>query len=308
MPLLKNHLLIHVDCTELLYNFRNELFMASRDRLKAGDSTNELRQRVATALIKGELSEIYKQRKNAISVEGGDAKDLLKAFSKNLPFNKDLMKLLSQTFKIEKQDEQKKDKAKPEQPKQKKDKVPFNPKRFPSFFNLRTGKDNKFLIIPEHDEKTAQFATDVENNYFDRADDPGELKIAILQFRQNGGGGGDRPGPVDDPSTLIDVRKASPKDGTIRVSFGATEKLKAGDEIEVEAALKPESLITSISTNVPRAHEIDPAALSLFDVYCDYRKTAPITAGEMILAAEKHGWKKADSKWRTNARCIQICL
>jgi len=36
MSILKNHLLIHVDCTKMDYNFRKELFMASRDRLKGG--------------------------------------------------------------------------------------------------------------------------------------------------------------------------------------------------------------------------------------------------------------------------------
>ncbi|MEQ1935656.1 MAG: hypothetical protein ABL962_17500, partial [Fimbriimonadaceae bacterium] len=101
MPLMKNHLLIHVDCTGLSYAFRSELFMASRDRMKSGEHTGEIRKRIASALQKSDLAEIYKHRQNAISVEGGDAKDLLKAFSKDLPFNKDLMRLLNQTFKIE---------------------------------------------------------------------------------------------------------------------------------------------------------------------------------------------------------------
>lgn len=54
--------------------------MASRDRLKASEKTAELREIVKTLLLKGQLTEIYKQRKNSISVEGGDAKDLLKSF------------------------------------------------------------------------------------------------------------------------------------------------------------------------------------------------------------------------------------
>ncbi len=43
MPILKNHLLIHVDCTNMMLDFRNELFMASRDRLKGADETRQLR-------------------------------------------------------------------------------------------------------------------------------------------------------------------------------------------------------------------------------------------------------------------------
>lgn len=243
MPLLKNHLLVHVDCTAMDYDFRSELFMASRDRLKSGEKTAELRGMLKDLLIKGRLTEIYKQRKNAISVEGGDAKDLLKSFSKNLPFNKDLMRLLNQTFKIEQQDEDKKKPDKPEKPKEKKEKEPFNPKRYPSFFNLKGGGNTKFLTIPERDEKTVQFATDVEDNYFDRSEDPGDLKVSILQRRTNDTEGGTAAGKVDAPGDLLSIRKTSPKDGTIKIGLGATSDLKIGDELEIQATLGgPEDL------------------------------------------------------------------
>ncbi|WP_273825987.1 ornithine cyclodeaminase family protein [Pseudomonas asplenii] len=54
------------------------------------------------------------------------------------------------------------------------------------------------------------------------------------------------------------------------------------------------ALITSISTNAPRAHEIPPQALKAMEVYCDYRKTTPDSAGEMLIASCKHDWE-ADS-------------
>jgi hypothetical protein len=237
MPLLKNHLLIHVDCTGLKYDFRSELFMASRDRLKSGDDTAELRKRVAAALQKSELADIYKQRQNAISVEGGDAKDLLKAFSRELPFNKDLMRLLSQTFKIEEHEAPKKERPKPEKPRPVKTKEPFSPQRYPSFFNIKTGKGDRMITIPDGEEKTVQFATDVEDNYFDRSEDPGDLKVSILRYRHNQQEGGTAPGSIDDPDKLIDIRKSSPNEGTIKIGLQATEKLKVGDEMEINAAL-----------------------------------------------------------------------
>jgi L-arginine dehydrogenase len=49
------------------------------------------------------------------------------------------------------------------------------------------------------------------------------------------------------------------------------------------------ALITSISTNAPKAHEVEPGSLMNMDVYCDHRATTPSTAGEMLLALEK-GW------------------
>ncbi|SIQ17384.1 ornithine cyclodeaminase family protein [Aquipseudomonas alcaligenes] len=50
-------------------------------------------------------------------------------------------------------------------------------------------------------------------------------------------------------------------------------------------------LVTSISTNAPRAHEVPPACLAGMDVYCDYRATTPGAAGEMVLASES-GWNR----------------
>ena len=55
------------------------------------------------------------------------------------------------------------------------------------------------------------------------------------------------------------------------------------------------ALVTSISTNAPMAHEIDPGALKSMDVYCDYRATTPDTAGEMLVA-RKGGWDPASVK------------
>jgi L-arginine dehydrogenase len=64
----------------------------------------------------------------------------------------------------------------------------------------------------------------------------------------------------------------------------------SGTPVIDAAWLKPTQLVTSISTNVPNAHEISPAALPHLDVYCDYRPNAPLAAGEMKLAAANHNW------------------
>ncbi|QXI19811.1 ornithine cyclodeaminase family protein [Pseudomonas hamedanensis] len=56
------------------------------------------------------------------------------------------------------------------------------------------------------------------------------------------------------------------------------------------AQLHNPALITSISTNAPRAHEVPPQSLNDMQVFCDYRQTTPGSAGEMLIAAEQHGW------------------
>ncbi len=63
----------------------------------------------------------------------------------------------------------------------------------------------------------------------------------------------------------------------------------AGPVLDPRQLSKP-ALITSISTNAPRAHEVPPQSLGDMQVYCDYRKTTPGSAGEMLIASAEHGW------------------
>ena len=65
----------------------------------------------------------------------------------------------------------------------------------------------------------------------------------------------------------------------------------AGPVIDPSSLSKP-ALITSISTNAPRAHEVPPQSLNDMQVFCDYRMTAPGSAGEMLIAGDQHGWDR----------------
>ena len=60
------------------------------------------------------------------------------------------------------------------------------------------------------------------------------------------------------------------------------------------ANLTTSALITSISTNAVRAHEVPPISLHAMECYCDDRAGTPGSAGEMLLAAEQHGWSPGD--------------
>ena len=262
LNLLKEHLLIHVDCTNMDYNFRKELFMASRDRLKDGEETRELRKFLAEKLRDGRLAEIQKQRKDSIAVESEDAKELLKSLTQNLPMDSDLMKLLSQTLKLDQQTNS--NRAKKRQPKAKKKQnntQPFNPQRFPAFFKRRVqGSAEKAVAIPIDGEKTIYFDTDVEDHYFDRIEEPGELKIALLDFKTNETEGGDAPGQVDQIEDVFDVRKSSPQEGTIKLHLSPKDAARIGDAARIKAnlndprgELEPEIFLVKITEpNAPK--------------------------------------------------------
>ncbi|HRQ54024.1 MAG TPA: hypothetical protein PL018_07190 [Ignavibacteriaceae bacterium] len=237
MQLIKDHLLIHVDCTNLNYSFRKELFMASRDRLKHGDETAQLRETIAKVLLKSKLVDIYKRRKDSISFAGEDKNELLRSFTKNLPLKSELLKLLNQTFKLEDKGE-KPEKEKKEK-KEKEHEEEFKPQRFPSFFKYgKDGGDTKpILKVPLGGEKSIKFNTDVENEYFVRVEEPGELKVGLLNHSTNETEGGTKSGTPKKIEDLFYVQKSNPQDGTIKVVLAPTGEVKVGDTIEVKASL-----------------------------------------------------------------------
>ncbi|KAB7531712.1 hypothetical protein F8C76_01960 [Flagellimonas olearia] len=241
LNLLKHHLLIHVDCTEMKYNFRKELFMASRDRLKDGEETQYLRSYLAAQLSRkdGRLADIEKIRKQAIDIDTtSNTNELLKNFTKNLPLDSELAKLLSQTFKLDTKSNKKKEGERKPSP-QKKEDIPFLPRRFPSFFKINGINEGESEVakIPLNGEKTIRFSTDVENDYFDRTEEPGDLKITVLNIKPNESEGGTGPGQPKGITEIFNVVKSSPNKGAIKISLNPKDDLKVGDSVQIKADL-----------------------------------------------------------------------
>ncbi|KRA94253.1 ornithine cyclodeaminase [Pseudomonas sp. Root68] len=86
---------------------------------------------------------------------------------------------------------------------------------------------------------------------------------------------------------IVDSREAAVQDADVIMLCTSS----AGPVIDPSSLRKP-ALITSISTNAPRAHEVPPQSLNDMQVFCDYRLTTPGSAGEMLIAVERHDWDK----------------
>jgi hypothetical protein len=242
MNLLKNYLLIHVDCTGLTPEFRNELTMASRDRLKAGGELHWLRQQIADMLSKSKLAEINKRRKEVLDLDSSQADDLVRSFADNLPLNSEMTKLLDQVFKLDRSDPKAEKEGKQHKQKTTKKHIEdkaFEPKRFPSFFRLSAKGNGSIpaISIPKGSQRTIYFSTDVENMYFDRVEEPGDLQIALLDQEDNETTGGNRAGKGNSVSAVLNVRKSSPNDGMIKLHLNPTEAAQAGESFKVQATL-----------------------------------------------------------------------
>ena len=163
--------------------------------------------------------------------------------TRNLPIHGELAKLLSQTFKLD--DERTGRKAERSRPnpdkKEEREKPTFIPKRYPSEFRIDAKAGNGDTIpmvkVPLGGERTIKFSTDVEDQYFDRVKDPGELQIGLLSMGNNESGGGKKPGTPKNLNAVLNVVKSSPQSGTIRVLMKPTADVKVGDAIELQASL-----------------------------------------------------------------------
>ncbi|WP_433737006.1 ornithine cyclodeaminase family protein [Pseudomonas putida] len=93
---------------------------------------------------------------------------------------------------------------------------------------------------------------------------------------------------LDPRLTIAESREAAMADADVIMLCTSS----AGPVIDPSTLSKP-ALITSISTNAPRAHEVPPRSLNDMQVFCDYRLTTPGSAGEMLIAGEQHGWSSS---------------
>lgn len=242
MNLLKNHLLIHVDCTKMKYEFRKELFMASRDRLKDGEETQQLRHYLANKLSASDsrLNEILKARKQAVDIDASASTgDLIRNFTKSLPLNSDLLKLLGDTFKLEATKDHKGKSNSNNRRGKEKEEVPFSPKHFPSFFkvNSKAKGDVPVTQVPIGGDKSIRFSSDCEDDYFNRTEEPGDLRIALLKIASNESNGGTGPSDRKEITDVFNVTRSSPNKGTIRISLSPRDELKVGDEVQMQVSL-----------------------------------------------------------------------
>lgn len=266
-PLLKDYLLVHVDCTEVRTEFRNELFMASRDRLKDGDESRKLRRRLAHLLAHSRLKDIHKERKESITVDSKDAEDLVRNITRNLPLRNDLVELLGQTFKLDDgRNGPRKEKARKKHRKELDKRITFALQRYPSLFRIDVKPANSEQIptvsLPKGGERAIKFSTDVEDQYFDRVEDPGELQIGLLDLGPDDQDGGGQPGLPKTVDTILNVTKSSPHNGTIRILLKPTEEVNVGDTIRLRASLsapdRPLDQIFMVKISAPRKAPAEP--------------------------------------------------
>lgn len=239
--LLKTTTLIHVDCTNIPTEIRQDLFMSNRTHLKQCPKTEHLLDEVIGLLKKSsELKRLNNERKNSLLRDSKSDKGLIETFLSKLPVDKDVVNLLKKNGSLDflksagnKINTSNHNSKKIEQKK-------LN--RFPSIFNLNLKKDKNgkvYKTIPIDSTGKASIETDVEDDYLFRPVEKGEFEIQVLQKRNKT----DKPvNPTpnpfpDDVTDILTINREGPVDGSIRLLIKPNEKAKVGDEVEVRATL-----------------------------------------------------------------------
>lgn len=238
--LIKQHTLIHVDCTNIPTEIRQDLFMSNRTHLKQGPKTEKLIDEIISLLKNDkELKKINNDRKNSLLRDSSSDKDLLESFLSKLPVDKDVLNLLKKNGSLNFL-KSKGTQFNSKNVNEKKNGKKLN--RFPGVFNvnLKENKEGKlYRTIPLNSNGIVTIETDVEDDYLFRPIEKGEFQIEVLQ-KQNQTDKPVDPNPNPNPnitSDVLTVNRVGPSDGTIKLLIKPNEKAKVGDLLEVRAKL-----------------------------------------------------------------------
>ena len=232
---LREYMLVSVDCSQLAASVRQDLFMASRDRLKQGDYYEELSGAIIDLLKHdADLIRMEQEYKGKAFRETGEDRSLIESFFSRLRSNSDIKKILSgkhgafsfftkKTQKPADRSEQKKEEKKKLQ-------------RYPSVFRVKgfEKSDENYVKAVKHGSKgRVTLETDVENDFLSRSEDNGSLEITEMPALDNGQYGeteGAPHSPGEDHKKL-NVEKSGPYDGEIQIFIEPTEYAEVGDNI-----------------------------------------------------------------------------
>lgn len=234
---LREYMLICVDCSQVGTTARQELFMASRDRLKQGKFYTELRQSIIDLISNDtHLKQKEQEYKGRAFRETGEDKDMVQSLFSKLKGNKDIRKMFSGnngafsffTKKVKKP-------IASEERKEEKKKEAKKLKRYPTLLKIKgfdKSTEDYIKVIRKGGKGKITLETDVENTFLSRSDDAGAIEITTLDFGNHGGSGGVQHLPSED-STKLRVQFSGPCDGEMEVIVEPREEADVGDSIKL---------------------------------------------------------------------------
>lgn len=167
---LRGHLLVSVDCTQMRSRVREDFFMASRDRIRQNEVYDEVVFKLEADLKDhpGLKALNAARRAKALEKALGDQEDVVQTFHELLKMDPTLRSLFNPGDRLM-------TKVGPTEPPE------FKGRRFPTYFHI-VGNLKAPVVkhCPVNRTCRVEFETDAANDYFDRANSPGEILVKPL--------------------------------------------------------------------------------------------------------------------------------
>lgn len=232
---LRDYMLVSVDCSQINTTARQELFMASRDRLKDGSYYKELRGSLISILkADDDINDKDQEYKGKSFHETAGDRELVESMFSHLKSDKEIQKMFSQNkgaFEFF----TKKTKTSVTSNKGKRDSEPEkkNLNRYPSIFRVKGLKESNteyIKAIKRGSRGKILLETDVDNDFLSRSTDNGSLVITTLDYGNNSGKGKMHTLPSV-PNTKLNVQAAGPYNGEIKVYIEPKKEAEIGETI-----------------------------------------------------------------------------
>lgn len=159
-------LLVLIDCTSMNEKVREDFFMASRDRFRRNEVYREIERKLIEELQDHSgLQALNQQRRKEAVEERQNEEGPAEVFQKLLKVDPTLASVFSPGDRLTTT-------TGPGNPP-----PPFVGRKFPTFFRLRSPKEEATKGCPLNGTCRVEFETDASNDYFKRADCPGTIVI-----------------------------------------------------------------------------------------------------------------------------------
>ncbi len=234
---LREYMLVCVDCSQIGTTARQELFMASRDRLKQGRYYSKLRQCIIELLSNDtHLKQKEQEYKGRVFKETGEDKDMVQSLFSKLKGNQEIRKMFSgNNGAFSFFNKKTKKFVWPEERKKEKKKEIKKLKRYPTLLKIKgfeKSLDDFVKVICKGGKGKITLETDAENTFLSRSDDAGAIEIAILDLGNHGGKGGGQYLPNKD-STKLHVQISGPCEGELEIMVEPQEEAEVGDTLQL---------------------------------------------------------------------------
>ena len=232
LPRLKDSLLVLVDCSSLSARQREDLFMSSRDRLSKRGIRYTVEKEIEEVLRENpKLRKLQEQRRfedvESKLSEEKPLEEVLQRIFRSSPTLQNLFLIgrrLARPFPKSGEDKNGRNGGAAN------GEGKFEGRRHPTFFRIPDTTADKIFSrgCEEGRRSRVKFETDVENEYFDRATDPGMFDVEVVES----------PREVSAPNFSVTL-----DDGTANLNMALPAEVEPGDELLLQATVTDSTLL-----------------------------------------------------------------